>query len=125
MHHEAAVDVCYLIFDQLTAVADHFGLPRLPQLRRGHPVPGQETVHVCGRSVTRGPAVHNRHPTPGAGQHERGVQPGRARANYHHVKLVRVHPDHSVQLDGRVAMISVGAITPRCIALITFATLSE
>ncbi len=98
VHEEAGFDALDPIAHQLHAVAGRLGPPGDEQVRRGHPFPGQEALHVGGRGVSGRSGVDHRHPAACPAQHQGGAQAGRSPADHHHV--VRLHGVHAESRNG-------------------------
>jgi hypothetical protein len=91
---EAGLDPQYLILENVDAVAGRLGPARGQELGRGHPVAGQEPLHVGGGRVPRRSSIDHGDPAAGPAQHQSPAQAGCSAADHHHVVGLRLHGDH-------------------------------
>ena len=88
---ETRFDLDDLVFDDLDAVAPDFFSRQGEKVGRWHPVPREETLHVCGRSVPRRSGVDDNDAAPRAAENEGGAQTGRTTADHGDVMSCCIH----------------------------------
>ena len=88
---EAGRRVHHAVLDDLHAVAPDLGPRGAERLGRGHPVAGQEPLHVRGGGVPRRSRVDDHDPAPRPAEHERRAQPGGPASDDRHVIDLTFH----------------------------------
>ena len=88
---ETGLDRDDLVFDDLDAVAADFFSRQGEEVGRWHPVPGEEPLHVRGRSIPRRSGVDDDDAAPGAAENEGGAEPGRTAADNGDVMRCCIH----------------------------------